>query len=177
MIYHAASGLLFLECPRTGSTAVSRALIKHCGFARIAPPHSGPAGMPAGAVPFSTIRHPGDLAVSWYFNSAPTIPFGVEWLETIHVENQHVERGRFFWRYAPVSARLLRWEWLEHDLELLLAQRLDEESYDFYDGLVDRVNETPGKRGRDWRDFYDDASREWMRRVWGEEMERFGYAM
>lgn len=105
----------FLEQPRTGSTAVRRALIKLGGIAQRR--HS----FTTGPVLVATVRDPYDLIVAHWLNS------GIKWgYRNIDSYVRECDRSLFvrsglLYYHAVVAHKLLRFDSLEADLNSFLA--------------------------------------------------------
>jgi hypothetical protein len=148
--------------------------------------HAGPFGNPRGVVGrpselaawtiFTTIRHPGDALVTWYFKSGPPNGYGefaVRWCEEWLPKIGYVKAEGTNWRlwdwHAKRADTLLRFEDLEAELNGLL------EPYGFEPVVLKPENVTQQKVLKRWWDFYDPATRAWVERYFGREIEDYGY--
>lgn len=196
---------LFVELPRTGSTAVRRELRDHYDGEPILHKHATYEEFAANASEdelryfvFSTIRNPLDDAVSRYFKfrtdhkgrytDASRRPKHKPLINRILDESafRFVGRGRsdfgsFLRRYYPLPFDT--WASLSHD-RFDFVMRFERLSDDFAEVLrrlgIEPARPLPvanqtGQRERDFSTYYDEAARRHARRVFGPYMRRWGY--
>jgi hypothetical protein len=196
---------LFVELPRTGSTAIRRELRDLYGGVPILHKHATYEEFLRKATPaergyfvFSGIRNPLDDAVSQYFklktdhNRRMTDPSRTPRAKPLL--NRIVDRRIF--RYlertdATFADYFMRYQWLPYDRWSSLSHdRFDfvirfEHLAEDFDEVLRRIGIDPkrplprvnstAKRGRDWRDYYPPRTWARARRVFGPFMERWGY--
>jgi LPS sulfotransferase NodH len=196
---------LFVELPRTGSTAIRRELRdlydgeailhKHATydeFARVATEDERKYFV------FSGVRNPLDDAVSQYFkvktdhNSRMSDPSRAPKSKPIlnRIVDRHIfgylrrtdaDFADYFMRYHVLPYD--RWSSLSHD-RFDFVIRFEHLADDF-DEALRRIGIAPKRRlpqvnptaarSRDWRDYYPPHTRARARRVFGPYMERWGY--
>jgi hypothetical protein len=196
---------LFVELPRTGSTAIRRELRELYAGHPILQKHTTYEEFLRVATPderkyfaFSGIRNPLDDAVSQYFklktdhNSRMTDPGRAPRSKPVlnRIWDRHV--FRYLERTgADFPDYFMRYHWLPYDRWSSLSHhrfdyiiRFEHLADDFAEALR-RIGiepqrplprvNTTASRGRDWRDYYPPRTRARARRVFGPFMERWGY--
>ncbi len=111
----------FIAHPRTASVATGRTL-SDLGFTIRGNHHAfDPAWCPTDWIIFSTVRHPFDLLVSWYYNKRREIKTFQEWLPTfLTLSNQYLDQGLFFGQAA--STHVIRFENLQADFDRVMEE-------------------------------------------------------
>jgi len=196
---------LFVELPRTGSTAIRQELRAFYDGETILQKHATYEEFLTAATPeekkyfvFSGIRNPLDDAVSQYFklktdhNERMTNPERAPKSKPLlnRVVDRHIfgylrrtdaDFPRYFMRYHVLPYD--RWSSLSHD-RFDYVIRFESLAEDFAE-VLDRIGITPRRelpqvnttaaRARTWRDYYPPHTRARARRVFGPFMERWGY--
>ncbi len=117
---------------------------------------------------FTTVRNHYDALVSWvckrYKNRTQT-PWDLEAFKTALRANVWVEGHSLWGRHMHSADVVMRYESLELNLESVLGFRL----------VIPPINVSEQRKGRPYREFYTDETREYVAERFGGEMRRFGY--
>jgi len=163
----------YLAMPRTGSKAVRDAFRSvvgcrtdghHCldDFKRMVFP---------GDLVMSTVRNPFDWFVSfWYLNGCPGkfdrfVPKLCDTSEWIK-RNADVTECRLFWKYAPLSTHILRYEYLQDDLDTALI-------LNGFPEMPLKQNGTP--KPRPYQTYYKRLTRDYVQSRFAAEIKEYGY--
>ena len=197
---------LFVELPRTGSTAIRRELRDHYDGQPILHKHATYEEFLKAAnveekkyFVFSGIRNPLDDAVSQYFKlktdhnrrmtdpsrapkSKPLLNRVVDRRAFRYLQREDADFPSYFMRYHVLPYD--RWSSLSHH-KFDYIIRFESLADDFAEVLrrigIEQTRPLPqvnttAKRDRDYRDYYPPHTRARARRVFGPFMERWGYA-
>jgi hypothetical protein len=125
---------------------------------------------------FCTIRNHYDVMVSWFFHNIrkPGLHFYGQSFETFlyeYVKWQNWFRdGKMYWERNPWCNKILRYEALQKDFDQLLI------AHNFPIIKLEIHNASKNRKGQNYRDFYSDATKEFMEEFFGDEMEELGYS-
>jgi hypothetical protein len=162
--------MVYLASPKTASKATKEAL-RPFGFEKVKGHHTVPEEHPGpNWTVFTTVRNHWDAWVSWFFFSGPRgLPFGKAWIRRWLHQQQgyypHPSLG-MYWLYTRMADRVFKYENdLERDLQLLISPEL----------VLPKVNVGTLRKGRDYRRFYDDETREYVGKQFATEIEDYGY--
>jgi hypothetical protein len=157
-----ANKLVFLEHPRTGSTAVRKAIRKIGGHTKARHTYIAPVGAEKTV---STVRNPFDLLVSWWLIIKERLPGQWDSFARFLAEYDNpnmVRDGRLFYFETTF---VMRYETLQADLNRILKAV----------GLrlvsLDRVNITPDKKP--FMDYHDAETINIITNRFGRDMEEF----
>jgi hypothetical protein len=160
--------MVYLACPKTASKSTKEAL-RPFGFEKRLGHHDFILEHPGdGWTVFSTVRNPWDLWVSWYcFSGGRGFPFSAAYIDAWRHRwhNYYPDPDSLFLAYTQAADEVLRYETLEADLQKLISPEL----------VLPRINVGPVRKGRDYHDFYDAATRDHVARVYATEIARYGY--
>ncbi len=178
--------LVYLAHPRTASSSVTRALQDECGFTNEGANHhaklnefapsrqAGPPISGAGWRVCTTVRHPLDALVSWWFywtreRRAGDV-FGRRWITHLWRVVEHFPVFGEMWAlHLPDANCVLRFENIESELNMVLGGR----------GLgpveLIHANAAEGREDRPYRTFYDESTLLWLEEVLGPENAALGY--
>lgn len=175
--------MIYLAHPRTASVATSVSL-HHVGFKKLEPPSDHHSRLWDEGTPvtpgnrsewtvMTTVRNHWDAAVSWAFKRFKTRDpetWDLAAYQCAFEANRWVQPDRMWWLHADDADVILRYESLEEDLRRVLTSR----------GLsvptLIRHNVSQNRRGRGYREFFNDESRDYIGDRFSGEIERFGYA-
>lgn len=173
-MYSHPSGIHFLAMPRTGSKAVREAL-KTRGFVI----HGGHHDISQfdklvkpGDIVMSTLRNHFDWFVSfWYLGGCPGrferfVPEFCRKSEWIS-RNPDYTRCTLYWKYAPRSNRLLRYNHLGEDLNAALLDHGIEP--------VDLEQNGP-RKPRPYQSYYRPATRQYIEKRFHDELSQLGFS-
>lgn len=164
---------IFLAMPRTASKSCSVALQK-IGATRIDEHHSIDQFhyvVKPGDLVMSTVRNHWDWFVSfWYLNGCPErfdrfVPKlcrESEWID----RNPTCTECRLYWKYAPLSTVILRYERIEQDINLAL------QSYGF--SAIKLKQEGP-RKPKPYQVYYKQGIVNYIQSRFGREIEKYGY--
>lgn len=185
MYIHREARVIYLAHPRTASVATATSLL-HVGFCKLEPPsdhHSRLWDQGTPVTPenrsqwtvLTTIRNHWDAAVSWAFKRFKTRGgephlWGLAAYHCAFEANHWVQPDRMWWLHADEADVILRYETLEEDLGRALA------SCGVRMPTLIQHNVSRNRRGRSYREFFDDDSRGYIGDRFASEIERFGYA-
>jgi hypothetical protein len=176
MYIHPEAKLCYLATPRTASRAVRDALLDPLvGFGIVGDHHDGPENGYdlTGLNPFTVVRNPWDMVVSWWFNAR--MHKKQEKPSLVWIANHFAQNRGYFWpgrmyRFSKVPGIInLRYENLGYDLNVLLEAR----------GLpkveLPRVGVSEEREGRHYSTFYDHDTRHFVEWCFLEENRTFRY--
>ena len=167
----------FLAAPRTGSKAVAAALLEQRGAVLIGSHHTLPDVHPEIEIDSnwtvcSTTRNHYDAMVSWWFkierfkqSMLPLIKFMPRFCEN---NPSFVQDGQLWHNTLPHTNYVLRYEWLQADLDTALVMA----------GMapVDLPKVVDSKRlGTPYQVCYKQASKEWVGNYFKDEIAKCGY--
>lgn len=171
---HPDRKLLYLPHPRTASVATER-MLDAMGFVDPAPRLDKHAPISeledytgqtfTGWSVATTVRNHFDALVSWSFVEHPSIPFGLDWLETFVESCVYVTGSALYPLHLETADVILRFERLESDLSEWLNVGVE----------LGRAHVSEKRGGRPYQEFYNEDSREWVQRQYGAEMDDLGY--
>ncbi len=172
VVLHEAQ-MVFLATPHSASRAVAQALIDLGGEAS-AKHHDtlaevraqGLMGDPTGYQVFTTVRHHFDALVTWWFARGRGRSFHHFLLLLTTLEGQ-VRDDRLYWKWFDDADVVLRYESLEVQLGDAIEARLGRRP------TLRRIGVSHAKR--DWREYYDPASRRLVEDVFARELDSLGY--
>lgn len=166
----------FLATPRTGSKAVAKALVEQRGAILVGSHHSTPDEHPeyeidSDWVVCSSIRNHWDAMISWWFKierKGRMAPLA-EFLPRFCTSNSNfVQGGKLWWRNIPFTNEVLRYDWLESDLDnALVATGLPPVTLPV---IIDS-----GRTRKPYQAFYKGSTASWVAHYFAEEIERYGY--
>jgi len=163
----------FLAMPRTASKACAEAF-KGLGGVTFDEHHSiehFDEFVRDGDLVMSTVRNHWDWFVSfWYLQGCPDrfdrfIPKlcrESEWID----KNPSCTECRLYWKYATISSVILRYEAIESDINAALT------SHGFSTLVLEQNGE---KKPRPYQTYYKVQSREYVRRLFKDEIKQYGY--
>lgn len=172
-LFHGDKRAHFLAMPRTASKACAEAF-KDLGDVTFDEHHS--------IKDFDQLVKPGDLVMStirnhwnwftsfWHLRGCPDrfdrfVPKlcrESEWID----RNPTCTECRLYWKYAPISSVILRYESIESDMNAALI------SHGF---PTVALKQTGAKKPRPYQTYYKSQSREYVRQLFGAEINRYGY--
>lgn len=184
MYIHKARRLIYLAHPRTASVATAAALA-HLGFVKLEPPSDHHSRLWDEGSPVSrdnrstwrvltTVRNHWDAVVSWTFRRFKTrkagdILWDVKLLETA-LDNRWISGERLWWLHSDDADTVLRYEALEEQLRQVLAE------YDLRLPSIPWLNGSRNRPDREYRQFYNPQTQDYVARRFAGEIERFAYA-
>jgi len=182
MYFHREARLIYLAHPRTASTSTAEGL-QALGFELMHSHHGQLRCLPI--VPgyrlqrehwhaVTCIRNHFDVAVSWVWRRTHGRPNAwnrdtFEWALTRPV-NRWIGERTMLHLHVDDADEVLRYEEFPESLYDVL------ERFGLPRVKLNRQAQGRGRDGRSYREYYDDASREYIEKRFGKEMERLGYA-
>jgi hypothetical protein len=166
----------FLASPRTGSKAIAKVLMEQRGAILIGSHHSIPDEHPEYEigndwVVCSGIRNHWDTMISWWFKierKGRMKPLA-DFLPRFCNNNPNfVKNQQLWWRNMPFTKKLLRYEWLNADLDHALVSV----------GLppVDLPTVTDSAREqRPYQIFYKNSTAKWVADYFQKEIDKYGF--
>jgi len=172
-MYVQANGpLCFLAHPRTASRATSDALGQR-GFIMVGSHHGGPPNADLGGrTPFCVIRNHYDAICSWFFNwNRSGEPMTAKWIRSFVGGHHDYFKPKQMWWYTYLEPQpiILRYEYLQDELDALLT------SYGLKPIRLPVVGRSRDRAGVHYREFHTADTVAAVRRLWGDEIDRFGY--
>jgi hypothetical protein len=137
-----------------------------------------PELIPTGSEVASTIRNHWDALVSWYTSMKEARDISLyEWLtEYVAILKTraafHFKEHRLYWKYLPLTSRVLRYETIKEDLAALLGDHGFPGEPREFPVFMDQKSR---RDGRGYREFYDEKTRLWVADYYHEEIEELGY--
>jgi len=173
MYFHKAAKVVYLAHPRTASTSTAEALLA-IGFEQLGEHHS--------TIDlrfndrqwrvFTVVRNHFDAAVSWALRRTkgkrPITPQVLEWALTPPV-NRWLPGDTMWHLHSDVADEILYYEDVDEELNQFLARA------DLPPVTLDRKNESTGRDGKHYSEFFDNASRWYVENRFAQEMRRFEY--
>ena len=167
--------IVYLAHPRTASVATMLTLRGLGTVYEIGNPHTFDANrVPNDAIIFTTIRNPWDLFVSWWYKrSIHKSPFYGQSLAKFIPQmvrcNPHYFKGNKLFYMAKEAHRILNYEQLQVQLDLLLV----EVGYAPTDLVV--ANQSERRKTKGYRKYYNSATRDWVAEYFAPEIEKYMY--
>jgi len=161
MYTHEGAKLIFLANPRTASTSVAKALME-IGFERKGTHHSG--GHRDGFLRFATTRNHWDAALSWVL--AHNFPMSIDSLERA-MNNEYISENEMWSFHDPEV--VIYYESIEDELGCILS------TVGLPTVKLPWENVSANRKGRHYREFYTDETRDYIYNRFREEIERLGY--
>jgi len=177
----------YLAQPRTGSRAIRKTLLEKLNAEQVAQHHTTWLDVPENRkfswawpsvtpntswVIVSTVRNHFDAVVSW-FTSTHRGPLSLRQYWEQHVKDQdheYLKPHQLYWRYRPLSNRILRYESLQQDWDKVL------ESIGLPPTKIEHVNNPQAWRyGAKYRDLISPDLRFEIQAYYSEEMAELGY--
>jgi len=164
MYVHEGAKLIFLANPRTASTSVAKALME-IGFTQEGKHHSPLECRLDGWTSFTTVRNHWDAALSWVL--AHNFPMSVDSLERA-LDNEYISENEM-WGIHANADHLLEYSTLYRDLSRFLSL------FSLPPVRLPKENVSANRKGRHYREFYTDETRDYIYNRFKEEIERLGY--
>jgi hypothetical protein len=197
MFLHEELKIAFLAEPKHGTEATRDELYKR-GFIRVGDHHDNPDDLGARRLVdigngriwvgmwneirfFSTVRHPGEVVLSWAWRGLDKGRYKVIDIPCIqdilwNRNRAHFPQTNRFWRHAWISPRLttLRYETLREDLdELFKTFGLDP----LPKFPINPKYMTKGKPRDGWYNYWTDEAIEWFNNQFETDLQRFNYRL
>ena len=168
---------VFIAAARTGSKSVAQALVQQRGAILVGSHHTIPEDHPEWDIDknwtvCSAVRNHYDALVSWYFKierHKPSMQPLMKFLPRFCEQNpDFVRDGELWWRTLPISNSVLRYGWLQADIDTALVKA----------GMapVDLPRVLDSKReGAPYQAYYKRPERTWVTNYFAAEIKRCGY--
>ncbi len=169
-----AKRIVYLAHPRTASHATAKAL-KQAGFTYRSKYHHAPLSgpLPDDWLVLTTVRNHFDALVSWYEDRySHSRPFDFTFIEFLLAEHPYYfpTRTMLWGLHTPYATHIIHWEQLDVSLNGVL------QAHGLGPILITRDNIGKRRQGRDYREYYDPDTREYVEDLFALEMGALGYS-